>query len=200
MARTAAALCLAALLLCSSALMAAAAEAEQAGDTPGVASGEAAAVAEGAASATPQQRPPFIVLRHQDNWLLEGLAVAFLLTFLVNMLVGRRRNERLALAWTAEVRWAALSGRCAACCQQQPHACFQNQLRKRPMPRCVHWAAAPLLQLVAPDGVLDRNFALLGPGDTAVRLLCQRVMMPSTACMHHKKAAPCVDECARSCK
>lgn len=123
MARSAAALCLAALLLCSGALMAAAADAEQAGDTSAVGSGEAAAVAEGAASATPQQRPPFIVLRHQDSWLLEGLAVAFLLTFLVNMLIGRRRNERLALAWTAE--------------------------------------------LVAPDGVLDRNFALLGPGDTA---------------------------------
>lgn len=105
MARSAAALCLAALLLCSGALMAAAADAEQAGDTSAVGSGEAAAVAEGAASATPQQRPPFIVLRHQDSWLLEGLAVAFLLTFLVNMLIGRRRNERLALAWTAEVRW-----------------------------------------------------------------------------------------------
>ncbi|KAI7840816.1 hypothetical protein COHA_005462 [Chlorella ohadii] len=58
-----------------------------------------------------------------DSWLLEIVALSFLLAFLVNLVIGRRRNERLALAWTAE--------------------------------------------LVAPDGVLDRNFALLGPGDTA---------------------------------
>lgn len=35
---------------------------------------------------------------------------------------------------------------------------------------CQWPSARPLLQLVAPDGVLDRNFSLLGPGDTAVRL------------------------------
>jgi hypothetical protein len=113
---------LAALLLCGG-VVAVAAEAAQAGDNPEAGSGEAAAAAEGGSPDPAKQRPPFIVLRHQDSWVLEGAAIAFLLAFLVNMLIGRRRNERLALAWTAE--------------------------------------------LVAPDGVLDRNFALLGPGDTA---------------------------------
>ena len=108
MARCLAALCLAALLVCSGAMAVAAEAAAQAGDTPGVGSGEAAAAAEAgtpAASATQvRERPPFIVLRPQDSWVLEGVAVAFLLAFLVNLVIGRRRNERLALAWTAEVR------------------------------------------------------------------------------------------------
>ncbi|KAL4424643.1 hypothetical protein ABPG77_002261 [Micractinium sp. CCAP 211/92] len=80
-----------------------------------------------AAASAPVQaatrRAPVIQLRPQDSWVVELCALAFLATFLVNLFVGRRRNEQLALAWTT--------------------------------------------QLVAPDGVLDRNFSLLGPGDTA---------------------------------
>ncbi len=117
MARCAAALCLAALLLCSGAMAVAAEAAAQAGDTPGGSGGEAAAAAEAgtpAAAATQvRERPPFIVLRPQDSWLLEIVALSFLLAFLVNLVIGRRRNERLALAWTAEVRsWYDAGGAC----------------------------------------------------------------------------------------
>lgn len=84
---------------------------------------EGASTAAAAAEPAAPRRPPVIQLRPQDSWVVEICALAFLAAFLVNLFVGRRRNEQLALAWTTE--------------------------------------------LVAADGVLDRNFSLLGPGDTA---------------------------------
>lgn len=107
------ALCLAGLLLCSAAMQAAAEADAQAGDTLAGSGGEAAAPAEGGAAASPTKRPAFIALRNQDSWVLEGLALALLAAFLVNLYFGRKRNEQLALAWTAEVRWLAAA---TACC------------------------------------------------------------------------------------
>lgn len=73
-----------ALMLCGVALAAAA----DVGDTAAAADGEAAGGASGdGAVAEPagagKQRQPFVVFVHQDSWVLEGCAVAFLLTFLV---------------------------------------------------------------------------------------------------------------------
>lgn len=190
--RSAAAACLAALLLCSMVLGATAEAATQAGDTPAGSGGEVPAAAESgaaAASTLKQQRPPFIVLRHQDSWVLEGAAIAFLLAFLVNMLIGRRRNEKLALAWTAEVRGQRVVG--PVCKRERlpparrmlpgPGHCVERDAAAAGTPSCV-WYRLVLtptrrlaqVQMVAQDGVLDRNFALLGPGDTEVRCRAAR--------------------------
>ncbi|EFN56107.1 hypothetical protein CHLNCDRAFT_51730 [Chlorella variabilis] len=110
-----------AMLLCAGLLIPGARAQEDDGDAdPQAAGGDGAGSVPAGAGSAP--RPPFVQLKEQDSWVLEGCAVAFLLAFLVNLAVGRGRNERLAVAWTTE--------------------------------------------LVAPDGVLDRNFSLLGPGDT----------------------------------
>lgn len=94
-------LLLLALLLCGLAASARAQDGEQPSD--GIADAAADAAAADGAAKPRRQRPPFI-LRQQDSWVMEGCAVAVLLVFLVNVFIGRRRNERLALAWTSEVR------------------------------------------------------------------------------------------------
>lgn len=115
------------------------------------ADGIAEAAAEVPAGGGAAKRQPFVQLKPQDSWLLELCAVAFLAAFLVNMMVGRSRNEKLAVAWTTEVR----------CCLRDDRSTASFN-RLTPAKRI-------LLQLVAADGVLDRNFSLLGPGDTNVR-------------------------------
>lgn len=130
-----AALALAALFLCSASLGVAAEAEEQAGDTlASGGGGEAVAPADDAAagSPAPAKRPAFIALRHQDSWVLEGLALALLATFLVNLYFGRKRNEQLALAWTAEVRrrapCLAVGSLCraagASCTIHKPRTCL----------------------------------------------------------------------------
>lgn len=64
---------------------------------------EGASTAAAAAEPAAPRRPPVIQLRPQDSWVVEICALAFLAAFLVNLFVGRRRNEQLALAWTTEV-------------------------------------------------------------------------------------------------
>ncbi|KAI3426128.1 hypothetical protein D9Q98_008507 [Chlorella vulgaris] len=126
MAKRTPALCLLALLLgagiCCDALAASGSDDATFED---ILAADDASLLGGNAAQTPPSKPvarmPFIQLKPQDSWTLEICTVAFLLAFLANIFIGRRRNEALAVAWTTE--------------------------------------------LVAPGGVLDRNFALLGPDD-----------------------------------
>lgn len=63
-----------------------------------------------------------------------------------------------------------------------PAVCSAHLCPHRPPPPLPgSGSAGPLPQLVAPDGVLDRNFSLLGPGDTAVRAVAGcRQLLPSS--------------------
>lgn len=54
----------------------------------------------------------------------------------------------------------------------------------------------PLLQLVSPDGVLDRNFSLLGPGDTAVRCGCSHSGVGVVVAPHRVPRTACGALCA----
>lgn len=91
-----------AMLLCAGLLIPGARAQEDDGDAdPQAAGGDGAGSVPAGAGSAP--RPPFVQLKEQDSWVLEGCAVAFLLAFLVNLAVGRGRNERLAVAWTTEV-------------------------------------------------------------------------------------------------
>lgn len=100
------------------------------------------------------------------------------------------KNEQLALAWTSEV------GGPAAQLDLPPRRALHT-------PVLLHTAAGSLpaaaaaagpAQLVAPDGVLDRNFALLGPGDTAVRWRGRR--RPALATLPPLPLLPVACDCA----
>ena len=181
-----------ACLLCVAAVLASADATPASADTGSDAAATAAAAAAASGDAAQaqeqqqqqQQRPPFIVLKPQDSWLLEGCAVALLLTFVANLWLGRRANERLALYWTSEVRdallaYAACSTHCVlrggvspgvVYCRGVPHSTYFLSGPRAVAPS-LHMPCPLAAQLVAPGGVLDRNFALLGPGDTPVRAL-----------------------------
>jgi hypothetical protein len=94
-------------------------------------------------------RQPFVQLRHQDSWLYEACALAFLSAFLANFLWGRNRNERLAVAWTEEVRML--------------------------LPTFV--AGSPACTAFPPDQVADSQPRLL-PFFIAVQLLSPQLMAP----------------------
>lgn len=82
---------------------------------------EGSTAADAAVPAAPR-RPPMIQFRPQDNWVMESCALAFLAILLINLFIGRRRNERLALRWTTEVRpCASVSLPCVPAC---PPACL----------------------------------------------------------------------------
>jgi hypothetical protein len=109
MAKRAPALCLLALLLgagiCCDALAAAGSDDATFED---ILAADDASLLGGNAAQTPPSKPvarmPFIQLKPQDSWTLEICTLAFLLAFLANIFIGRRRNEALAVAWTTEVR------------------------------------------------------------------------------------------------
>ena len=102
--------CVVALLLCGA--LAAPARAQSADELPDIAAGVDEAVGavseESPAATAAAAARSFFELRAQSSWVPELCALAFMGAFLINMYVGRARNERLALAWTSEVWCSAV--------------------------------------------------------------------------------------------
>lgn len=89
-----------ALLLCSAAIFVLGVRTQS---DDGIAQATPASAEATAGVAAAKQRQPFVLLKPQDSWVLEICAIAFLAALLINMAVGRSRNEKLAVAWTTEV-------------------------------------------------------------------------------------------------
>lgn len=104
--------CLLVALLCGA--LAAPARAQSADELPDIGAG-----GDGAVGVVSEESPvataaaaahSFFELRAQSSWVPELCALAFMGAFLINIYIGRARNERLALAWTSEVRCGAVWG------------------------------------------------------------------------------------------
>ena len=126
------------------------------------------AAGDGAAAAAKQ---PIIQLRPQDSWLMEICALSFIAAFLVNMYVGRRRNEALALVWTIEV---------GGCCWGGP-----QQRRQGIM--CVE-ACVSSAGNVRGGAHAKRTFAL---GLEALQLCLTLVVSPPLLCCSWSRPTEC---------
>lgn len=67
-------------------------------------------------------------LQHVEKWYYEIAFVSFMVVYIINIIIGRAQNEKLAISWTAEVRRGCASH--PSVCLHLPLSVLQLLLRR----------------------------------------------------------------------